>query len=115
MDCSPPGWNSPGKNTGVGCHFQLLGIFLIQGLNSLLLRLLHWQADSLPLCHLGSSYIYKLSQSKVQDSETVGKISVEYLCQKLVTSQDPLSSLVTVLLEVSTCPSPNNVFQSLQK
>ena len=26
-------WNSPGKNTGVGCHFLLQGIFLIQGLN----------------------------------------------------------------------------------
>ena len=61
-----------------------------------LLSLLHWQADSLPLCHLGSSYIYKLSQSKVEDSETVGKTSVEYLCHKLVTLQDPLSSLVTV-------------------
>ena len=27
MDCSPPGysvfWDSPGKNTGVGCHFHL--------------------------------------------------------------------------------------------
>ena len=27
-------WNSPGKNIGVGCHFLLQGIFLIQGLNS---------------------------------------------------------------------------------
>ena len=26
-------WNSPGKNTGVGCHFFLQGIFLTQGLN----------------------------------------------------------------------------------
>ena len=26
-------WNSPGKNTGVGCHFLLQGIFLIQGSN----------------------------------------------------------------------------------
>ena len=26
-------WNSPGKNTGVGCHFHLQGIFLTQGLN----------------------------------------------------------------------------------
>ena len=26
-------WNSPGKNTGVGCHFLLQGIFLTQGLN----------------------------------------------------------------------------------
>ena len=26
-------WDSPGKNTGVGCHFLLQGIFLTQGLN----------------------------------------------------------------------------------
>ena len=26
-------WNSPGKNTGVGCHSLRQGIFLIQGLN----------------------------------------------------------------------------------
>ena len=26
-------WNSPSKNTGVGCHFLLQGIFLTQGLN----------------------------------------------------------------------------------
>ena len=41
-----------GKNTGGGCHFLLQGIFLIQGLNLRLLRLLRllsWQADSLPV------------------------------------------------------------------
>ena len=27
-------WDSPGKNTGVGCHFLLQGIFLTQGSNS---------------------------------------------------------------------------------
>ena len=42
-------WDSPGKNTGVGCHFLLQGIFLTQGSNPHLLRLLHWQAGSLPL------------------------------------------------------------------
>ena len=26
-------WDSPGKNTGVGCHTLLQGIFLTQGLN----------------------------------------------------------------------------------
>ena len=26
-------WNSPGKNTGVGCHALLQGIFLSQGSN----------------------------------------------------------------------------------
>ena len=45
----------PGKNTRVGCHFLLQKIFLTQGSNPCLLRLLHWQADSLPLCHLGSA------------------------------------------------------------
>ena len=37
MDCSPPGasvhGDSPGKNTGVGCHALLQGIFLTRGLN----------------------------------------------------------------------------------
>ena len=32
-------WDSLGKNTGVGCHFLLQGIFLIQGSNLNLLRL----------------------------------------------------------------------------
>ena len=45
-------WDFPGKNTGVGCHFPLQGIFLTQGLNPCLL---HWQADSLPLSYLGNT------------------------------------------------------------
>ena len=40
-------WDSPGKNTEVGCRALLQGIFLIQGSNLCLLSLLHWQADSL--------------------------------------------------------------------
>ena len=40
-------WNFSGKNTGMGCHFLFQGIFPTQGSN-LYLRLLHWQADSLP-------------------------------------------------------------------
>ena len=40
--CSPPGssvhGNFPGKNTGVGCHFLLQGIFLPQGLQLCLLN-----------------------------------------------------------------------------
>ena len=43
MDWNSPGssvcpWNSPGKNTGVGCHSLLQGIFLTQGLNLGLLQ-----------------------------------------------------------------------------
>ena len=47
VDCSPPGssvhGDSPGKNTRVGCHALLQGIFLAQGLNPHLSHLLHWQ------------------------------------------------------------------------
>ena len=46
--------DSPGKDTGVGCHFLPQDIFLTQGLNLCLLR---WQADSLPLSHLGSPHL----------------------------------------------------------
>ena len=41
-------WDSPGKNTGVGGHVLLQGIFLTEGLNLHLLILLHWQVGSLP-------------------------------------------------------------------
>ena len=36
-------WDFPGKNTGVGCHFLLQGIFPTQGSNT---HLRHWQVDS---------------------------------------------------------------------
>ena len=54
-DCSPTWflcpWDFPGKNTEIGCHFLLQGIFPTQGLNT---PLLHWQVDSLLLSHQGS-------------------------------------------------------------
>ena len=42
-------WDFPGRNTGVGCHAFLLGIFLTQGSNPCLCYLLYWQAGSIPL------------------------------------------------------------------
>ena len=45
-------WDSLGKNTRVGCHFLLQGIFPTQGSNPSILRLLCWQAGSLPLTTL---------------------------------------------------------------
>ena len=55
-------WDFSGKNTGDGCHFLLQRIFSTDGSNPHLLCLLYWQADSLPLHHLGSSQVlmYKL-------------------------------------------------------
>ena len=65
MDCSVPGSSVRGISQAriqewVGCHFFLQGIFPTQGLNS---HLLHWQADSLTLNHLGSL-------SKAEGTET---------------------------------------------
>ena len=45
--------DSLGKNTGVGCHFLLQGIFPTQGLN---LHLLLCQEDALPLSHQGNPF-----------------------------------------------------------
>ena len=50
-------WDFPGNNAGVGYHFLLPGLFPNQGSN---LSLLHWQGDSLPLSHLGSTQIIHL-------------------------------------------------------
>ena len=51
--CSPPGstsyGDSPGKNTGVGCHALLQQIFLTQGSIPRLLHLLPLKVGSLPL------------------------------------------------------------------
>ena len=43
-------WDFSVKNTEMGCHFFLQGIFLTQGSN---LKLLQWQIDPLPLSHQG--------------------------------------------------------------
>ena len=44
-------WSFPGKNTGVGCHFFLQGIFWTWGLNP---RLLHCRQILYSLRHQGS-------------------------------------------------------------
>ena len=56
-------WDSPGKNTAVGCHFLLQGIFPTQRCNPRLFYLLHWQVGSFPLHHLGSACKVTLVQS----------------------------------------------------
>ena len=66
MDCRPPGssvqGDSPGKNTGVGCHACLQGIVPIQGLN-----------PGLPHCRW---ILYHLNH-KGSQTEASGCVSVE--------------------------------------
>ena len=48
----------------MGCHFLLQGTFLTQGSNPHLLCLLHWQVNSLALCHLESPTCSLRAQQK---------------------------------------------------
>ena len=54
----PLSMDFPGKNTGVGCHFLLQGIFPTQVSK---LDLLHWQVNSLSLSYQGSSALVLIS------------------------------------------------------
>ena len=49
-----------GKNTGVGCHALLQGIFPTQGSNPRLLCLSPWQEGSLPLLPLHGSNTFQI-------------------------------------------------------
>ena len=54
MDCSLPGstvWDSPGNNTGVGCHFPPPGNLCDSGIKQ---HVLNQHVDSLPLSLQGS-------------------------------------------------------------
>ena len=68
--CNPR--DSPGKNTGVGCHAILQGIFPTQGSNLSLLCLLHWQVDSLSLAPPAKPeyVVYTLILTTYQDANT---------------------------------------------
>ena len=98
MDYSPPGssvqgMNFPGKNTGVGHHGLLQGIFPTQGSNPRILHPLHGQVGSLPLCHLGSPlYIWGLL--KAHFTATSGSITSSPLpkCSNSHTTESELGS-----------------------
>ena len=61
------GFSRRGYWSGLPCPLQ--GIFLAQGLNPCLLRLLHWQAGSLPLEPPGKSPCFSLFLSKEKETE----------------------------------------------
>ena len=71
----PPGSSAhgtvSGKNAGVGCHFLLQGNLPNLGIKPLSPILLHWQANSLPLSHLGSPVYIRYQYSSVQSLSRV--------------------------------------------
>ena len=77
MDCSTPDifvhGILQGKNTGVGCHVLLQGLFLTQGWN---LHLLLGQADSLPLSHLGCPVYFVVLQKSYLSAAQIPAFNV---------------------------------------
>ena len=65
----------PGKNTGMGFHFLLQGIFLTERLKLYLLGLLHWEVDSLPLSHQESLVL-------PENTWNICFFAIPYLCYK---------------------------------
>ena len=83
---APLSMDFPGKDTRVGCHFLLQGIFLIQRLNP---RLLCWQAGSLPLSQLGSPvpFTYSFTPSN-------NRMKYVFLFLSLLIGTETLSTLI---------------------
>ena len=72
--------DSPGKNTGVGCHALLQEIFPTQGLTPGLLCLLHWQVSSSPLAPPGKDI--EMWKELVQSHESLQRKRTKQLVFK---------------------------------
>ena len=75
-------WDFPGKNTGVGCHFLLQGIFPTQGSNP---GLPHCRQTLYCLSHQGSPH-------QGRGDQEITKISVQFssVVQSCLTLCDPM-------------------------
>ena len=107
MDCSPPGssahGNSPGKSTGVGCHFLLQGIFLIQ--------------ESNPGPVLCRQILYQLSYSRSPKvTEVCVQVRSDLLQQPRGGAQSPWESsppsLRLLLSESTSCAGDRSLWSS---
>ena len=97
-------WDSPGKNTGVSCHFLFQGIFLTQGRNLGLLCLLHWQEDSLH-CAKTSTVVQGKNTYQVKPTQGIpswvpSAPSHALLFGGLLFTGNPLLSLLRVFTDV---------------
>ena len=76
-------WDSPGRNTAVGCHFFLQGIFPTQGSNLCLLCLLHCRWILYPLNHLISVFD-QLKWDSLSSVKIQCKILSDFVVSKIV-------------------------------
>ena len=94
-------WDSPGKNTGVGCHFLLQGILPTQGSNP---HLLHWQADSLPQSH----------QRSLQKIALKHLPNFPFICRCLAATAKLFQSYPTLCNPIDSSPPGSPVLGILQ-
>ena len=104
MDCSPPGssvhGDSPGKNTGVGCHVLLQGIFPIQGLNP---GLLYCRWILYRVSHQGSPDPHLFMPSQTKSEFAISLWSCGFACflpSSLLLASLGLRSLATIPRDV---------------
>ena len=90
-------WDSPGKNTGVGCHLLFQGIFPTQGSN---LDLPHCRQTLYPLSHQGSPCILQEHSSFFTNLKY--KIIQTY-SQILTTPTHMLSLILFAILVAKYC------------
>ena len=116
MDCSPPGtsihWDSPGKNTGSGCHALFQGIFPIQGSNPGLLNcrqilycLIYFQHHNLKVSVLQRSAFSKiqLSHLYMTNGKTKALTIWMFLGKVMSLLFNMLSRFVVAFLSRSKC------------
>ena len=100
----PPSMEFPGKNTGVGCHFLLQEIFLIQGLNP---DLPHYRQMLYHLSYLFSLGKYKKELANDRQCRTKPNMknnSVAWqACFKMSTTHCQYFPLPWVLMNVHDC------------
>ena len=98
------------KNTGVGCHALLQGIFPAQGWNS---RLLPWQAGSLPPCAtweaLKRRRVLARTDSMSYREQARNKSMAVYLTRVAETQFLTVLYFITPL-QRSTLPNPDLLF-----
>ena len=90
-------WDSPGKNTGAGCHVLLQGIFPSQGCNPHLLYLLRGQAGPLPLVPPGKHVLLEFFIILIQGTVPFNRWTVP------ITGFLPFSSIPVNQWSCSVC------------
>ena len=96
-------WDTQGKNTGVGCHFLLQGIFPTQALDLHLFCLLYQQAGSLPLPPpLQSIFCIYVITFKIMDGSLQNMLLTEIIASKNIPKKKVCIIIVTRIVNLKS-------------